>query len=77
MTTLLGTEVHAPAALVQPTPAAPPFVSLLTSARVDETTDGEWINGVAYLPENICTTPLLPFWWACPEEGHATPGGPE
>lgn len=71
MTTLLGNEVGAPADLVDAPPAAPPLVSLLSSARVEEVADGGWINGIAYLPE-ACDTPDNPYWWSCPEIGHET-----
>lgn len=73
MTTGLGTEVHAPAALVPATPVAPPFISLVTSAQVDDGPDGEWINGIAYLPETCARTGEPPYWWACPEDEHAVP----
>lgn len=73
MTTLLGTETGAPASLVDAPRSAPPLVSLLSSTATDEAPDGEWLSGVAYLPEG-CDSPLVPFWWDCPEEGHETPG---
>lgn len=74
MTTGLGTEVNAPAALIPATPVTPPLISLLTSATVDDGPDGEWINGVAYLPEGCDHPAAPPYWWACPEEGHAQIG---
>lgn len=66
MTTLLGNETGAPATLIDALPAAPPRVSLLSSAIVVDQPDGEWLNGMAYLPEG-CDEPELPYWWACPE----------
>ena len=70
MTTLIGDEFLT-AEVTEAPPATPPLVSLLTSARVDERTEAHWAAGVAYLPE--CTArPAVPYWWACPEEGHDT-----
>jgi len=54
--------------VLEPTPAAPPRVSLLTSARVVDDNSREWQNGFAVAPE-LCLPQDGPFWWECPDGG--------
>lgn len=60
--------------VVDPLPLAPPRISLLTSAIVDESSRGaqEWLNGLELAPE-ACTGPENPYWWECPGESGQTP----
>jgi hypothetical protein len=54
--------------VLEPTPAAPPRVSLLSSARVVDDNSREWQNGFAVAPE-LCLPQDGPFWWECADVG--------
>lgn len=43
-----------PPQAINPTPAAPPRVGLITSARTDLSMPDRWQNGFSYEPENSC-----------------------
>lgn len=54
-----------PEAAVDPLPLAPPRISLITSALVEESNSvGEWLNGLTFAPE-ACDGPVNPYWWEC------------
>lgn len=69
MTTLIGDTVLAPATVVDALPVAPPLVSLLSSALVnDEGDDRGWAAGIAHeQDEKGLPAGVDGYWWLCAE----------
>lgn len=73
MTTLSGDSTFAPAVVVDTLPAAPPLVSLLSSAIVsEEADDREWGAGIVHEQDEKGIEGEH-GWWTCPETGGAAP----
>lgn len=63
-----------PGTPVEPLPASPPRVSLLSSAQIvpNSETDVRWTQGIRWSPEE-CLPETDSLWWACVEEGGDAP----